>query len=218
MKKKILALIFASTFLLSACGENAESTVENANADGVIEDVNDAEDKEADEELDEVTELGDGPEQQVGDIIEAEAGIREILAVNYGIDESMESGPFTITVKNAQLSQFEPSEDMVDFFDGESLGMVALEVEAVHNSEETNAIYPDQGILVTDTGHQIDADVFLSDDVGGDFYGKVKKSGDIFFFFDDDASDVKNVRFIVGSPYDENFDTVGEDIEFIIDF
>lgn len=220
MKNKILSLFFASTLLLTACGDDTAVSEDEQTTEDEIEEVESTEDKEIveEDEVEETAKSEDDPEQQPGDIIEAQAGIREILAVNYGINESLESGPFTITVKNAQLSQFKPSEDMIEFFGSDDLAMVTLEVEAVNNSEDTNTIYPDQGIIVTDTGHQVDADLFLSDDVGGDFHGEVTKSGDIFFFFEDDASEVKNVRFIVASGHDDDFDSYGDDLEFSIDF
>lgn len=94
--------------------------------------------------------------------------------------------------------------------------MVILEVEAVNNNKDTNAIYTEQGIIVTDTGHQIKTDLFFSDDVGSDFHGEVTKTADIFFFFDDDSSSVKNIRFIVNSAYDKDYPSYREVLEFSI--
>lgn len=204
--------------MLAACGTNEESsetenTAEEAETEEVADDtVNEAETEENDE-----TDT-DTPEQEAGDVIEADGGTRTIIATNYNINEEQENGPFTITVKNAQLSQFQPSEDMVDFFGGEDLGMVTLQLEVVNNSEETNLIYPDQGTVVTDTGQQIDAELFLSDDLGGEFYGEVTKTGDVFFFFDGQAEEVSNIRYLINSGTDEDFESFGEDIEFSIDF
>ncbi len=215
---KSLLLFGASALMLAACGTNEESsenenTAEEAETEEVADDtVNEAETEENDE-----TDT-DTPEQEAGDVIEAEGGTRTVIATNYNIDEEQENGPFTITVKNAQLSQFQPSEDMVDFFGGEDLGMVTLQLEVVNNSEETNLIYPDQGTVVTDTGQQIDAELFLSDDLGGEFYGEVTKTGDVFFFFDGQAEEVSNIRYLINSGTDEDFESFGEDIEFSIDF
>jgi len=215
---KSLLLFGASALMLAACGTNEESsetenTAEEAETEEVADDtVNEAETEENDE-----TDT-DTPEQEAGDVIEADGGTRTIIATNYNINEEQENGPFTITVKNAQLSQFQPSEDMVDFFGGEDLGMVTLQLEVVNNSEETNLIYPDQGTVVTDTGQQIDAELFLSDDLGGEFYGEVTKTGDVFFFFDGQAEEVSNIRYLINSGTDEDFESFGEDIEFSIDF
>lgn len=215
---KSLLLFGASALMLDACGTNEESsetenTAEEAETEEVADDtVNEAETEENDE-----TDT-DTPEQEAGDVIEADGGTRTIIATNYNINEEQENGPFTITVKNAQLSQFQPSEDMVDFFGGEDLGMVTLQLEVVNNSEETNLIYPDQGTVVTDTGQQIDAELFLSDDLGGEFYGEVTKTGDVFFFFDGQAEEVSNIRYLINSGTDEDFESFGEDIEFSIDF
>jgi hypothetical protein len=219
MKLHKSSLLFgASALMLAACGTNEESsengkTAEEAETEEVADDtVNETETDENDE-----TDT-DTPEQEVGDVIEADGGTRKIIARNYNIDEEQENGPFTVTVKNAQLSQFQPSEDMVDFFDGEDLGMVTLQLEVVNNSDETNLIYPDQGTVVTDNGQQIDAELFLSDDLGGEFYGEVTKSGDVFFFFDGQAEEVSNIRYLTNSGTDEDFEPFGEDIEFSIDF
>jgi len=227
-------LIFGtSLLLLAACGidegstEDADAT-EEPETEQVAEDT-DAEDTGAEEseaETEDTTEGSDEssnedsdtPEQQAGDVIEAEGGTRTVVATNYNINETVENGPFTVTLQNAQLSQFQPSPDFVDMFGGEDLGMITVQVEVTNNSEDTNTIYPDQGIAVTDTGTQIDADLLMSDDVGGDFHGNVTKSGDVFFFFDGQAKEVSNVRYLVNSGSDENFESFGEDLEFSIDF
>lgn len=222
---KSLLLFGASVLLLTACGGEAGSTddsgaTDDAETEEVTEDdetVETASEKET-EESEDNEETADTPEQQAGDVIETEGGTRTIVATNYGIDETVENGDFIITLKNAQLSQFQPSEDFVEMFGGEDLGMITFQIEVVNDSENTNSIYPDQGIAVTDTGKQIDADLFLSDDVGGDFHGNVTKEGDVFFFFDGNAEDVSNVRYIINSGSDENFESFGEDIEFNVDF
>lgn len=217
---KSLLLFGASALLLAACGDEVESTGEEATEEPEVAEVVD--DVEADEttETDDAEEVEDtdSPEQQAGDVIEADGGTRTIVATNYGIDEVQENGSFTVTVTNAQLSQFQPSEDMVDVFGGEDLGMVTIQMNVANSSEDTNSIYPDQGIIVTDTGQQVNAEVFLSDQVGGDFYGNVTKSGDVFFFFDGQAEEISSVRYIIDSGHDENFETFGEDLEFLIEF
>jgi len=213
----------ATALLLAACGAEEESTEEPETSEEIETEEVETEEVETEETAEQTSDTeddsdGDTPEQQAGDVIEAEGGTRTIVATNYGINETKENGPFTVTLTNAQLSQFQPSEDMVDIFGGEDLGMVTVQVEVENNSEDTNSIYPDQGIAVTDTGQQIDAELFFSDDVGGDFHGNVVKSGDVFFFFDGQAEDVSNVRYIVDSGSDENFERFGEDLEFSIDF
>lgn len=219
LHKKLL-LFGAGATLLTGCAENDEESAEAEEDNGPeTEEVEDEESEDTEEGLEEAAEIENGPEQQPGDVIEAEGGNREIIAVNYDIDETLEDGPFEVVLKHAQLSQFEPKADMKEYFESDSLAMVTLKMEVTNDSEDTNSIYPDQGTMVTDTGQQVEAEMFLSDDVGGDFHGEVTKDGDIFFFFDGEAKDIKNVRFIIGAGHDENIESFdGEDLEFSIDF
>jgi len=218
---KSLLLFGASVLLLTGCGDNGEKTEGKARTEEPeLEEVTDEEVGNTEDIQNEEKEAidSDSPEQQVGDVIEADGGTRTIIATNYGINETIENGPFSVTLKNAQLSQFQPTTDYVEMFGGDNLGMVSIQVDVVNDSEDTNSIYPDQAIIVTDTGQQIDAETLFSDEVGGDFYGHVTKSGDVFFFFDGQAEDVSNIRLIIDSGYDEDFNSFGEDLEFSFDF
>lgn len=202
---KKLALFGTTALLLSACGGKDTSTQEEESVEPETE------------EVEESVSVSEG-EYKVGDTLEADGGTSEVVAVNYGINETVENGDFTVTLKDARLLQFEPSPDFVDMFEDESLPMIVFNIDVTNNSDATNTIYPDQGIAVTDTGQQIDAELLFSDDVGGDFLGQVTKSGEVLFLGEGDASEISNVRYIIGSGHDEEWESFGEDIEFSVDF
>lgn len=242
--KKILMTGLASTLLLAACDDDASDTetnleseevqdsstedeevVEEDTATDVEEDTEDLDDEvtadeDESEDVEEVTEDDENlPDQQVGDVIESEGMSRTVIATNYGIDESIENGPFTVTLLNSQVSHLEiDDEEAAEYFDGDDLVMVSLQLEVTNDSSDTNSIYPDQGTIVTNTGKQVDADIWMSDSVGGDFYGEVTKDGDVFFFFEGEPEEITNVRYIVRSGHDEDYESFGDDIEFSIDF
>lgn len=231
--KKVLLTGLASTFLLTACGsddtepaaDEAEETTETesseeseASAEEETEESTD-EDTSDEEAAEEEVEEGDSPEQQVGDVIEEDGMTRTVVATNYGINETQESGPFTVTLLNAQISHLLIEDaDTAEYFGGDDLALVSFEVEVSNNSEDTNMIYPDQGTIVTNAGDQVEADIFMSDSVGGDFLGEVTKTGGVYFTYEGDPEEITNVRYIVGSGSDENFDNFSEDLEFSIDF
>lgn len=71
--------------------------------------------------------------------------------------------------------------------DGEETVSSAVGVKfIVENTTEDKVYttYPDQATLVTSTGEQIDADMLLSDDVGGEIHEGVIKDGGIYFYLD----------------------------------
>ena len=51
--------------------------------------------------------------------------------------------------------------------------VVTINMTASNSTDQTISFYPDQATLVTDTGQQVDADLWFSGNVGGDFLGKV---------------------------------------------
>lgn len=230
--RKVFLAGFASTFLLTACGtddtetttddteqttEINEETSEEETEENIDEELVEEDQEEETEEV--VSEDEDSPQQQVGAIIEEDGMTRTIVATNYGINETLESGPFTVTLLNSQISHLEiDDEETAEYFGGDDLAMVAFDIEVSNNSDETNVIYPDQGTIVTNTGNQVDADLFMSDSVGGDFFGEVTKSGGVYFFYEGDPEEITTVRYIIRSGSDENFDNFSDDLEFSVDF
>lgn len=229
-KTKLLAALTASAFILGACAtdegdtgsadeetENVE-TVDDAETEADSEETNnESPESDEDEEGEESAEL-EPEETTEGETEETELGSLTTYSQVLDINESQENGPFTITLLNANLAELEPSEMYADFFDHDVVTVVGLEVSVENTNGDTNSIYPDQGTIVTNTGNQVDADLFFSDDVGGDFLGEVTKTGTVFFFFDGDTENIDNVRYIISSGHDEDWESFGEDIEFSISF
>lgn len=235
MNKNLIGILSMSMLLMSACGQEASDTTntvetEEQSSEGNTEDISsnneadsivDSSEDVIDDDNEDSTENDsiDDSTEQVGDVIEDEGGKRIVTGTNYGINETQTSGPFEITVINAQAGQLEVSDpDMIEFLGDESLATVSIEIEVTNNSDNTNTFYPDQSIIVTDQGNQVNSDILLSDKVGGDFYGQVTKHGSVAFTYDGNAEDINRIRYIIDAPHDENFDSIGEDLEFSIDF
>lgn len=208
IKFKMLTVIGLCGLVLSACGGEETTTNESANSQesvteesAVVEESSVVESTEKDSEVN-----------------ETEFGTITTLAQVKDINETQQSGPFNVTIEAIQKSQMQPTADYVEMFGGEDLAVITIQLSVENTNEDTNAIYPDQGTIVTDTKQQIEADMFISDSVGGDFIGEVVKNGTIQFIFDGNAEDIKSFQYIVGSGSDSDWNNFGEDLTFDFSF
>lgn len=70
--------------------------------------------------------------------------------------------------------------------------------------DEIYTTYPDQALLVTSTGEQIDADMLLSDHLGGEIHEGVIKQGDIYFYLErGSALEIDWVKLNWDSSYED---------------
>lgn len=198
--RKLLLLVFTLvlSFALVACGNGADSDQSSNNNEGTSEE---QKGKNDDKEKDSNTE-------------ESDVGKLTILYKNKELDENAESGPINLNVNAIQLSELEVSDDYKEMFDNkDKVTVIALKMKVENSSDDTISIYPDQATITTDAGDQVDADVFLSESIGGDFIGKVKKEGDVIFVVNSPANDIGQVNLIVDGAHDENYDKIGEQIK-----
>ena len=64
--------------------------------------------------------------------------------------------------------------------------------------------YPDQATLVTSTGEQVEADLFLSDDLGGEIHEGVIKEGNVIFYLErGEAEKIEWVKFTWNNSYED---------------
>lgn len=194
MKKSILLLIACLLLSMTACG-----TTENESAANV-KNIKKEEPKEK------------APAETVS---ESEFGRFEVIAQNKEIADTYESGPMKLTVNALQISKLNPSDNYKEMFDGkDEITVITMDVAVENTSEDTISFYPDQSTIVTDTKEQKEASLILSDELGGDFIGNVKKSGNIIYILDSKAEEVHSLKFVIEGASNSNFETVGNKIEF----
>lgn len=157
-------------------------------------------------------------DSSVGKVDESEFGRVEVIKEKKNINDQFESGPIKLTITDIQISKVNPSPNYKSMFnDKDEVTSVVLAVEVENTSDETINFFPDQGTIVTNTKEQKGAQVFLSDEVGGDFIGQVKKKGNIIFILDSNAEEINNVKFVLGNASNSNFESVGEEITVTYD-
>lgn len=202
MNKKMRNVLAVGSIalLLTACGgktnevKNEPAKNNKANAETTVEN-----NKKAD--------------SSVGKVDESEFGRVEVIKEKKNINDLFESGPIKLTITDIQISKVNPSPNYKSMFnDKDEVTSVVLAVEVENTSDETINFFPDQGTIVTNTKEQKGAQVFLSDEVGGDFIGQVKKKGNIIFILDSNAEEINNVKFVLGNASNSNFENVGEEI------
>ena len=214
MKIKKLIPLMLIVILLAGCG-NKESTVEEKPLENTEVAAEENEEVKETKEAEEVQEekVEEKTESSIGNVDESELGRLEVINEKKNINDVIESGPIKLTVKDIQMSKLNPSESYKPMFDEKNeVTVLVMELEVENTSDETISFYPDQGTVVTNTKEQKDADMFLSDSVGGDFIGQVIKSGDVIFLLDSKAEEVNSMKFVLGHPSNESFESVGEDV------
>lgn len=207
----LLSILLLFAAILVACGE-AESKADDGDKEPEAQESEDASAKDANE--DETTEENGSDEAKPGDVKESEVGKLTLVKINKGLDISQETGPFNINISAVQIAVLEPSEDFKEMFDGKDKTTIAtIEMTVENTSEDDMAIYPDQGTLTTDTGKQANAEIFMSDEVGGDFFGKITKEGNVIFQIDGEAEDISELTLIIDAPHDTDLESVGEQVK-----
>lgn len=151
------------------------------------------------------------------EVKESEIGKLAILKKNEAVNMVKESGPFVVKVDKIQIGILEASENYKSMFKNkDKVTFVTLQIEVENKDKKTNTLYPDQGTITTNTKEQKDADLFLSDNVGGEFIGEVIKKGNVIFILDSEAEKITNIKYIISAPFSADWDSIGKDIVFDI--
>lgn len=196
MKRKIITVALVATMALSfaACGDSNTQSGGSAESSAPAEQT----------------------EQQEPTVEEQDGMRKETYYTNKDLSLSGETGPIKYAVTGVQVSNISTEDDAVASLLGvevdQKAGLVVVNFDVENTSTDTISWYPDQATITTNTQEQADANMFLNDgDVGGDYIGNVKKSGQVMFILpNSDAKDLTQVSIHVDGPYDANFNTVGD--------
>lgn len=199
MKKLIVSASLTVALMLAGCSE-AEDTTKEADTEANVD-----KSKEASKEFAKKKETTD-PNNEKSDF-----GMKKIQYTKDNLGIAKKLGPIDFKINSVQISRLmidEPSRAI--FEDKEEVTLIILGVDVENMSDDTVSFYPDQAVLTTNTGEQIDAEMMFVDEIGGDFIGKVKKSGEIVFLAESDPKEITNIKYIVDGPSDENFEPLAE--------
>lgn len=205
---------------LIGCGEANEATssetTEQTEQTTDEETISSSEGSESNKGEDTSEGIGGSDEFEVE---EDEIGVRQIYMRDSDLSIEEKIGPIIFQINKVQTMRLQVASDFRSVFDDKKeVTLVSFSVVAENTSDDTVTFYPNQARLVTNTGEQIDAAFLLSDDVGGEFLGKVRKEGGVHFQVDSMPAELTEVRFVVEGPYNDQFNTIAEDrYEYTID-
>lgn len=183
---------------------------ENTNEEGVPKEENNEKNEESSDNI------GGSDEFEVE---RDELGTSQIYMKNRDVGIEDQIGPIIFKIDKVQTLRLQVSSDYRFLFDDKKeVTIVSFNVIVENTSDDTISFYPNQARLVTNTGEQVNADIVISEDVGGEFLGKVKKEGGVLFYVDSMPSELTEVRFVVEGPYNEQFTKIEEErYEYKID-
>lgn len=80
---------------------------------------------------------------------------------------------------------------------------VKMKVENT-TADKTYNVYPDQATLVTSTGEQVEADLSISDHIGGEIHEGVIKEGNVIFYLErGKAEEIKWIKLTWNNDYSD---------------
>lgn len=206
MKHLVIGTSITAALLLGGCGEeSAVTTKENKTTVKADEKADTSSAKSEDTKAEPVET------KEANKVEKSEIGEKTIQFTNKKLGISTKLGPINFKINKVQTSRLKINEGYKKMFeDKNEVTLIVLEADVENTSDDSVNFYPNQAKLTTNTGEQIDAAIVLSDDVGGEFIGKVKKSGNIIFLAESDPKKITDVKFIVEGPSDANFTSLAE--------
>lgn len=148
---------------------------------------------------------------------------RTPVLTNRNIGYSGEAGPIIYSVDAIQISSITATEEsaasMLGLEQRKAGTLVAIKMTVENTSDDDISFYPYMSTIITNTKEQVESNWLLSDSVGGDFYGQVKKDGQIYWICSGtDAKDLTHIQWRIDSPHDSNYEHFGDEIKIEIEF
>lgn len=203
MRKRILlgCLVVLTAVSLSGCGNDNGKKVESK--------------KEVEKTTEKSTETDDS---KTGEIIE-ENGMKKIpVMTDKKLNMKGKTGPIKYSIDGIQVSKFTATNDemakTLEIDKDKEIALIALNVSAENTNDKTINFYLGQATITTDTKEQVEPDVMLSENIDGEFLGKVKHEGtNIYILKKSKADNINKIKLFVDAPSDENFEDVGNKVE-----
>lgn len=222
MKRRVITVIFAIclTLSLTACG----STKVESEKDVVVEN-----DNEAEEDEDEISEAkddeseNDSDDSKTGTVEQGDGFTKVPVVTDKALNYTGTAGPINYSIDAIQISKLTATTDdaafMFDIEKDKEVALVVLDVTVENTSEEDVSFYMDQATLISSTKEQVDANMWLSDHIDGDYLGQVVKSGTLMYILpNSNADDISSISLRISAPIDTEWNTLSEDISIDLSF
>ncbi|MDX8288820.1 hypothetical protein SLL00_03405 [Metabacillus indicus] len=235
MRKLACGLVLSGVLVLSACGGNEEAAkptdepkVEEKKEKE--EEVSQAEtEKEAKKNEESNEEDKPVSETDTGEKYEEGFGHMKVIGVAYsdelGIDgtdapvKPITMGDMNLFINGGGIMDIELDEEMKPMFDDQDkVRAIVVDMKAENTSDKDITFNPNQAIIVTDTGEQLESEMMFMGDAGGDFLGKVTKEGQTWWLVKNFDKDIKKLTMVVSPPFaTDSWDDAGEEKRLTFD-
>lgn len=203
LNKYLLSVMIGSALVLAACG--GEDT------DGKVSETTSSESTEetSADESEEKMESGETKETDDGKLT---------LHKRWEDGETYETGPIILTIDKVFTASGELEGEMANLI-GEHVEYIQVDISVENTSENDITFYAGQGIIATNTGEQVETDVWMSDYIPGDMMAGTKASGSFFYILENsNAEEIETIRMVFSAPYEtDSFENVGDEIDFEIE-
>lgn len=203
MLKTLLTATLCTTLItLNACGGTSETEQQP-----VTESIEETE--ATSEKAPESEEKEDPNILAVGETRQTELG-EMTLVKKLDVKDTFETGAFKLDLSTISVANIETNETSKSMFDGKDrVTLLAMGMDVENTSPDTLSFHPNQATIVAGK-EQKTADLFMSENIGGEFIGEVIKSGKVLFVLDTPAEEITSIKYVVESPSDASFQPVGD--------
>lgn len=225
MNKKALILAL-SIVMLTGCGNKkdetkaAESNKTSVESTEKVKDDNksNSEKEEKNKEVEKVEDDSFANPKNIGKTVGNDQLDYEIKKAGVK-DNEFTTGPFKVKITGVSAGIMTPkTEEMKSYLQDKENTQAIILYATVENTEDKKAnLYLNQSQITTDTQEQLEPDLLLSEG-NGEFLSAVKQDMTMVYYPQTDVEKTKEIVIHVNAPSDENFETIGEELEITITF
>lgn len=211
MKKKIVIALIAGMLAVSvaACGDSSQPS---STTDTSVQESDPVSDSASDESASDTSD-----ETETGEVVEENGMRKEPVYTNTELGISGQTGPFTYSVTGIQVSKLtattDEAADLLGIEKDKEVALVVIDASAENTTDDTNYFYIGQATLTSNTKEQVEADMFLSDYIDGEFLGNVINSGSLIYILpNSSATDITNVTLHISAPSNSDYENIGDEV------
>ncbi|MBM0046805.1 hypothetical protein JNO63_06840 [Anaerococcus sp. mt242] len=233
MKSKLLALVLATSFVLTACGGEVTNATEKSKeetkvAEGVnTEEKEDTEESEKQEDskkeiASETEDLEEDDDlynpNNIGKTIEDPSiGKADVIKTGKDVENNIKIKDIDFSINSALLAHVTPEDEEVKALWGDETDIIVINFDIANNSDTEYTFYPEQSTITTNTKEQLDPDLLLSGGPG-QFKPNTEVSGSVFYYPEKGLNEINEITLYLKSPYKDVSDGVDEEVPIKITF
>ncbi|MCY8103375.1 hypothetical protein [Bacillus mojavensis] len=159
---------------------------------------------------------GEGDIEGLGHVKDIGVGYNDEVGID-GKDTPIKPvtmGSMKLYINSVDVLEIQPDDDAKSLYfnDQDKVRAIVVDMKAENTYSKDVTFDPNQAVIVTNTGEQLESEMGLMGEVGGDFLGKVKKEGQAWWILKDNSKDISSLKMIISPPSDaKTYDDLGSE-------